>query len=91
MTIRAWTTAVVGCLLGAAVALLAASATWVHTDVRDAATVGSGASAAPLAVKLGAERPRARVGAAARPGVVDELQLGGGDAEERDAHRRSWR
>ncbi|WP_045875440.1 Trp biosynthesis-associated membrane protein [Pseudofrankia sp. DC12] len=46
--------AVGGCLLGAAVALLAASATWVHTDVRDAATAGSGASTAPLAVKLGA-------------------------------------
>jgi uncharacterized membrane protein (TIGR02234 family) len=44
--------AVGGCLLGAVLALLAASATWVHTGVRDAATAASGATVAPLAVKL---------------------------------------
>jgi uncharacterized membrane protein (TIGR02234 family) len=43
---------VLACLLGAALALFASSATWARTDVLDAATAGGQAAAAPLAVKL---------------------------------------
>lgn len=67
--------AVVACLLGAAVALLATSATWVHTEVRDAAATGGGVTAAPLSAKLGGGDLAPAVSAFALLGLATAVAL----------------